>query len=217
MRLNFHDPGDLMEQTMREIRVIPTGRIFRDGAYQRLQDQWGAATFGFGYGKYVRPCQVAVNESRYRKDADFFLQAGGSEFPFQFTERQSEGRKRADEYKEIARLEEKIAREPERSGELLSELLSPYRPVHGGEIGPDLIEQAIAKKVKKYYAKSRELNLLVYANFTAMGMEVDTIRETAGKHSDAFASIWIITDSAICSLYSNDQLGHIPEGKWGIL
>jgi hypothetical protein len=157
-----------------------------------------------------------MNESRYREDADFFLQTGGCEFPFQFTERQREGRKRGDEYEKIARVEEQIAREPERAGELLNELLTPYRRAHGGEVGPGLIEQAIAKKVKRY-VRGGDLNLLVYVNFTAMGMEVDTIREKVGKHRDAFASLWIITNSVICSLYSNDQLGHIPEGKWGIL
>ena len=62
-----------------------------------------------------------------------------------------------------------------------------------------------------------DLNLLVYANFTAMGLEVNAIREKAGKHRDAFASIWVITNRHICTLFSNELIGEVPEGKWGEL
>jgi hypothetical protein len=217
VQLNFHDPGDLLEQTIQDIYAIPIDRFFNDEAYKGLREQWVAAFFGVGYGKYVRPCRVAMNESWYRKDADFFLQVGGKEFPFQTTERQREGRKRGDDYKKFARVEEKITREPELVEELRSELLTPYQPALGGVEGPSWIEQAIAKKVGKHYAESGDLNLLVYVNFDAWNLQADVIRERTRKYRDVFASIWIITDRVICSLYSNDKIGHTPQGKWGIL
>ena len=216
MRLKFHDPQNLLDQTKIEIFGIPEEKFFNEGVHQGLQDKWGAAMFGVGFWKYVRPCKVAMNESRERMDADFFLEASGEVFPFQFTERQAEGRRRGEEYKRRASIREAIAREPEHESELLTQLMTPYRPVLGSAMAPEWIEHAIAKKAERY-GKCDDLNLVVYANFHAWDLSVDAAREKTAIHRDSFSSIWVITNTAICSLFSNARLGRTPDGGWGHL
>ena len=215
--MNFRDPIDLLMECREELASIPRTSFITDPEHRIRREKWCATVFGTGYAKYVAPCRVAVNESRNREDADFFLAARGCVFPFQTTMRLCEGRRMDEEYKKLAEVESRIESEPERMGEFLSTLLTQYRPALGSEKGPEWIETAIAKKVRKRYAGAPELNLLIYANYDAQGQDVRVIRDRAKAHRDEFASIWIITDRAICSLYSNDRIGNTPEGKWGIL
>jgi len=98
-----------------------------------------------------------------------------------------------------------------------SSLLNPYRPALGAEKGTEWIEAAIARKVEKRYAGSEELNLLVYANFEAKGMDVRVIRKRAKAHRDKFASIWIITDRHICTLFSNELIGEVTGWEANVL
>jgi hypothetical protein len=213
----FRDPVDLLMECREEQASIPTTSFITDPEHRPRQEKWCAAMFGAGYSKYVDPCRVAVNESRNQMDVDFFLKARGSVFPFQTTECLMEGRRRDEEYRKLGEVERGIESEPERVAEFLSTVLAPYKPALGSEKGPEWIEATIARKVKKRYDRSEELNLLVYANFTAMGLEPDALRERARTHRDIFASIWIITDCHICTLFSNELIGEVPEGKWGEL
>jgi len=213
--LDFRDPEDVLRECDEERRTIPKGRFIRDPRYRPLQEKWCAAMFGVGYRRYVRPCRIALNESRDLMDADFFLQAGEVVFPFQTTERLRAERRRDDEYRELEAVEDAIAREPEREEELTPRLLTEYRPGLGTEEGPEWIAAAIAKKVRKRYAESRSLNLLVYANFEAKALSIDALRERARENRDSFASVWIITDFHICALFSNDRIGTVPGGEWG--
>jgi len=205
----FRDPVDILMECREEQASIPATNIITDPEHRPCQEKWCAATFGSGYSKYVSLCRVAVNDSLDRKDADFFLEARGGVFPFQTTECMREGRKRDEEYRKLGEVKRGIEVEPERVAEFLSTVLTPYRPVLGSEKGPEWIETAIARKVKKQYAVSEGLNLLVYANFEAKGMDVRVIRERAKAHRDKFASIWIITDRHICTLFSNELIGEV--------
>ena len=215
--MNFRDPIDLLMECREEKVNIPTTSFITDPEHRPRQEKWCAAMFGSGYLRNVDPCRVAVNESRDRKDVDFFLEARGRVFPFQTTECLWEGRRRDEEYRKLGEVERGIKAEPERVAEFLSTLLNPYRPALGSEKGPEWIEAAIARKVEKRYAGNEELNLLVYANFEAKGMDVRVIRERVKAHRDKFASIWIITDRHICTLFSNELIGEVPEGGWGVI
>lgn len=172
----FRDPEDVLRECDEEHRTLSIGRFILDARYRPLQEKWCGAMFGVGYGRYVRSCRIALNESRDRMDADFFLQAGEVVFPFQTTERVRAGRRRDAEYRELEAVEEAIAREPGRADELLPRLLTPFRPGLGTEKGPEWIKAAITKKVEKKYAGSGGLNLLVYANFEARRLSTDALR-----------------------------------------
>jgi hypothetical protein len=100
---------------------------------------------GLGYERYVAPCRVAVNESRQRLDADFFLETGGVELPFQLVEAMVQGRRRGAEFKALARGVGRI---------------KMGNAVRGREEGPAWIADAIARKAAKRYASAEDLNLV---------------------------------------------------------
>ena len=179
---------------------IALGSLFTDPTHRILREQWCASVFGIGYDKYVRPCRVAVEESLENRGIDFLLEADGKEFPFQTTEALEEGRKRGQEYKEIE------------NGKVVTH---PYTPERGRQEGPDWIVSAIAKKAGKHYSYSKNLNLLVYVNFTAHEMDFDVIKEKAKEYRGSFSSIWLLTNKVIATLSPNECIGDIP--GWGII
>lgn len=194
----FHDPHYLKNFAVKEMGVIPGSRLFNEPGHQKIRETWCAAVFGLGYEKYIRNCQIAINETRENPDVDFYLKTNNKVFPFQITERQMEGRRRGEEWiKRDLGINEPL----------------PYRPLQGELDGPSWIENAIAKKVAKQYAGSKGLNLLVYANFTAPNLKYSEVKEKVLEHHEKFASIWIISDRIIGSLFSNEELGVIS--GWG--
>lgn len=197
----FHDPWSLYKKVEDEMDGISRSKLFNEDTYRILRERWCAAVFGIGYEKYIQPCRVAVDESFEARGLDFVLETDGKQFHFQTTEVLEEGRERGREFKEIEK------------GNMV---LRPYRPQRGGQEGPGWIGAAIAKKVEKYYAGEKDLNLLVYVDFHAHDLKFDAIKEKAERYRDAFSSIWLITDTHIASLFPNASLGEI-EGGWGMV
>ncbi len=177
---------------------IPNEKLFRDPRYQKLREQWCAGMLGVGYQKFVSKCEVGLNETSARLDADFFLKTSNQTYAFQITEVQTPGRKRGDEYKGFA------------TGSIKS---IPYEPEKGRIEGPTWLKEGIEKKMRKKYAESSKLNLLVYANFNATKLEYNQLKLTCAKNEHNFASIWINTSTHICSIYSDSSLGEIPEWR----
>jgi hypothetical protein len=85
----------------------------------------------------------------------------------------------------------------------------PYQPERGCVEGPEWIVNAVKEKIKKRYSTMKNLNLLIYANFTAHDMDYREVCNAVGAYKDTFASIWIITNHQICSLIVNNELGRI--------
>lgn len=147
-----------------------------------------------GVRKCVAPCRVAVNKSRERGDADFFLETNLKNYPFQLIEVQEPGRRRGAEYKALA------------AGKLKG---FKYEPERGRTEGPHWIANAVAKKRGKKYAGSMDLNLLVYGNFSAHQLQHSDVVEAARIHVSAFASVWVVTSLWLGSIYVANGLGRI--------
>jgi hypothetical protein len=130
--------------------LVPNDVLFNDSRYAKLREQWCAGVLGVGYRKRVGYCRVAVNDTRDRQDADFFLEAGEIAFPFQTVEAQDPDRRRGKEHRDIA------------SGRIHS---VPYEPDKRSVEGVGWICDKIAQKVAKRYSGAQLLSLLVYANF----------------------------------------------------
>jgi hypothetical protein len=194
----FSRPYDLKSLAEEEMGSISSRDLFNKPRYQKLLEKWCAAVFGLGYERLIGTCKIGVNETSRNVDADFFLEVEGQQFAFQITEAQEEDRRRGQEFKEIE------------AGTLLS---IPYRPEEASRKGAWWIQKAIEKKVKKEYAEARRLSLLVYANFHAPDMQYDKILENVMHLRGKFLSVWIITNSRMCSIFSDMKLGELPGWK----
>lgn len=198
LELHYISPAALHEQANEEMALIPLDRLFNDPRYQKVGEKWCAALFARGYEKLVRPALVAINETSQRADADFFLKVDDVVEPFQIVEVMEPERRRGAEYKAFAR------------GELRH---IAYEPERGHINGPAWIGNAIRQKVEKKYAGSTELNLLIYGNFSAQGIEHGSLVAASVPYHASFASIWIITNLHIATLSASKTLGEI--GDWG--
>jgi hypothetical protein len=179
---------------------IPNDRLFNDSQYAKVREQWCAGMLGIGYEKHVATCRVGVNESSERLDADLFLEAVGKEFPFQLVEVMEPDRKRGAEYK----------------GQVAGTLRGfGFDPEAGRLEGPRWIAARIAEKTNKRYARSSDLNLLVYANFPAHQLAHDAVIEATRPHFGYFASLWVITNLWLGSLQVANELGRID--GWGTI
>ena len=198
LALTFRDPVELLAEAEMKIECIPSVKLFNDSQYQKLTEKWCAAKFGIGYSTHVTPSLVAVNEERERLDIDICLRAGRRDWPFQLAEVQESGRKRWLEFKQFA------------SGNLTS---VPYEPERGRIEGPVWLADGVKKKLAKNYSGSETLNLLLYANFSASDLNYSSVVEALGEFRSAFASIWIVSDFRLCSVFSFPELGEIV--GWG--
>ena len=176
--------------------LVPQVRLFNKPRYQKVREKWCAGMFGMGYMKFIRPCHVAVNDTEDRADADFFMRSDGREYAFQLVEAIEPKRRRGDEYK---------ARASDRLHSL------PYEPEKGHVEGPTWIASRIEQKAAKNYAGAAHLNLLVYANFAARGLQHRSVVDAAAKFQAAFASIWVLTSLHLASLFVANDLGRLDD------
>ncbi len=132
--------------------------------------------------------------------ADIWLKTAGRQFAFQVVEVMEPERRRGAEYKALA-------------GGLARGF--GYDTERGRIDGPQWIANAVAQKAAKKYADAEQLNLLVYANFSAHQLQHVDVVNTARTYFPAFASIWVVTNLWLGSLNVSNQLGRI--GGWGII
>lgn len=146
---------------------------------------WCAGHFGLGVQSFLPDCAILIGDTDQQTDVDFLLEAGGQLHKFQITEVQTPSRRRGDEYKHGRKSDEEGTK--------------------GTEYGAQWICSAIEKKAKQY-GKSDDLNLLVYVNFPARGMQFDEVRSTASAFSARFSSVWLLSGNALCCIHSSGQL-----------
>jgi hypothetical protein len=187
-----------MRATIAEMDGIESVRLFNDPRYKLIREKWCAAQFGLGYAYWVRPCSVLVNDTNKSIDADFFLLTDGREFPFQTAEIQDPTRRRGQEDKDLAR------------GKVSYVYADPERDQIEGA---SWIRDTIKLKIEKRYANSHLLNVLLYANFLGRNIEFDRIHRETADLTSSFGSVWMITDTHICSFSGRDFLGVIK--GWG--
>lgn len=196
IEITYFSPDVLLQKYENQCTNISDVDFFNRSKsdYQKLREMWCAGTFGKGYSKFVFPCEVGINLSNFRLDADFFIKVKGNYYPFQIAEALEKGRLRGQEYKNF------------KKGSIQS---VPYRPENGRINGPNWIKNVVKKKVDKVYEDSQALNLLVYANFHATELDRDEIIKLLGTFQSNFQSLWIITNLEICSIFSVEALGKI--------
>jgi hypothetical protein len=59
------------------------------------------------------------------------------------------------------------------------------------------------------------LSLLVYGNFSAHDLQHAEVKEAARPYLDRFASLWVVSNLWLGSLYVGNDLGRID--GWGII
>lgn len=150
---------------------------------------------GLGYELGAAPCLVAVNESQDNLDVDFYLLSNGLEFPFQLVEAMEPGRRRGQEYKQI----ESISLQGISSSSL----------EEGHKNGPYWITEKIKQKVEKHYETSTNLNLLVYANFSARQLEYEDVCTAARPYLPSFSSVWVVSSLFLGALSVANELKKI--------
>jgi hypothetical protein len=149
---------------------------------------WCAGHFGRGLELLPLDCAAWIANWDQQTGVDFELETTGVRQGFQSTEVQVPGRRRGDEYKGRSH--------------------GPWSDedwTRGTEHGAEWICDAIDKKAKQY-GKSDGLNLLVYVNFPAWNMQFESIRSTAAAPSARFASVWLLSGNALCSIRPSPRL-----------
>ena len=194
----FYTPEEAYLLFRQRREQMSAERFFNDPDASTLRDIWLAAHFGHAYSQAFTPCRLLLDESR-KHDWDFILAVDGMHHPFQATEAQQPGRRRGLEYRELA------------SGSRPSVVSESWEP--GTVNGPNWIKDAIELKRQKHYSGESELNLLVYANFTAYQLEFSRVQAVCQPFAQAFHSAWVITGKLLCTLESrNSGLGMLPVG-----
>lgn len=189
----FRKPKELESIFEAKAENVSPSEFVRKPQHKDLKEMWCAARFGLGYEKFIGPCLVSVDLEE-SSDSDFVLRTDEGDFPFQTYIADVPERQMGDDSV------------PEPDGTLPTR---PYEPERGRIEGPEWVAAAVKGKVEKRYSTARNLNLLVYTNFTAHGLDYEALCEAVRKYKDEFASIWIITNHEICSLTSGGRLGEI--------
>jgi len=182
---DFNTPEKLKVLFEAQSENISTSDFIRKPQHKHLKEIWCALQFGLGYEKHVAPCWIAVNKEE-NSDTDFILKTESCQFPFQTTIADMPGRRMGDEYKQTQT--DSLPNMPSQIGGLIE--------------GPQWILNAVVGKIEKKYSALHTLNLLVYANFSSFELGyIDTVNALE-KHSGKFSSVWIITNSQICSIHT---------------
>jgi hypothetical protein len=200
LTITYHEPAALVRSAESEMEAIPFVELFNDSKYQKLRERWCAALFGVGYSKFIRPCQVAVNDGPTRLDVDFSLHTSAGDWDFQLAEIQEPGRRRGLEFKQFA------------DGTVRT---IAYDAERGKRDGRTWLTEAVSRKKAKRYASSDALQLLLYANFPAQDLQYADVATALSQFRDDFASIWVMTSLHLCSTHSPPHLGGIH--GWGVV
>jgi hypothetical protein len=185
----------MLEAAERDMDSLSNIELFNNPTHQKLRERWCAGLFGLGYTKRVAACEVAVNEGRYRGDIDMLLCVGTRTWDFQIAEVQVPGRQRGREYRDL---------------DSDSLWVTAHHGARGPRDGPAWLSEAVRRKKAKSYSSSHALNLLLYANFTAVGLEHADVAGELKQFIGDFASIWILTTLHFCSVFAPPDLGQVP-------
>lgn len=77
---------------------------------------------------------------------------------------------------------------------------------------PRWLADGADKKVRKSYANSKGLHVLLYANFETSALKYEDVHLALNPFSAHFASLWVITALDLCTVFSVPNLGEI--GRW---
>ena len=178
---------ELAEYVARERALVGDDAFVTQRANNRLREMWCAAIFSEGYENHIGPCQVEIAEEDEQRDYDFLFHALGKVFPFQVTEVLDEGRKRNLEYR--------AGKQHHFEDGVVTEKYAHER-----------LRRAIESKIRKRYSNSRELHLLLYANFVGKDASWATLVANLSDLCREFGSVWVITGAELCCISSGAPL-----------
>lgn len=186
----YYAPKALATLVQKHHAQIPDQEFFNP-AHQVVREAWCAAQFGIGYQNFIGDCEVKVNSGEF---PDFFLRYNHREFWFENTEVLRKGRLRTKEYKE--------------QSQAYIEHISQEEMTENEKNVPQWVKNAIEKKLDKYHAEGKSINLLLYVNINSFRFDIDKIRKYCMQYESSFQSIWIMTGKYVCTLFiSPDMVG----------
>lgn len=185
-----YEPQALGQLVEERAAALSHAELFLRPQHGRLREMWCASRFGLGFGDWVTPCQIEIEENDEQQQHDFHVLTKAARYPFQLVEAMDEGRKRGDEYKNNSKAElEQIFRE---------------RPLQNAEYAGKRAAEELQKKLKKY-GPSPDLHILVYLNLNAAAVNWAILRNSAEALSKNFASVWAITGDMICCIWGGNH------------
>lgn len=160
----YHAPNELAALVQKHHAQIPDQTFFNP-AYQLVREAWCAAEFGIGYQNFIGECEVKVNSGEF---PDFFLRYNDREFEFENTEVLRKGRLRTKGYKEQSQPNiEHITQEEMEENE---------------KNAPQWVKNAIEKKLDKYHAEGKSINLLLYVNINVFRFDIEKIQKCCAQY-----------------------------------
>lgn len=198
MPLLRYSPDQLIEKHEALRQSVASSEFFQNPKYKKAQEEWCAAQFSQGYERHFAPCSVLIEVPDPQSEVDFYFEVDSNLYRFQVTEVLEPGRRRGDEYADAV------------PGTTTLEDWSA-----GTDHGPEWIEGAISKKLKRYGNVS-DLNLLVYVNFPTYELPFARVSGICQAVAAHYASVWLLTGDALACVKSNPNLGEL-QGWLGIL
>jgi hypothetical protein len=175
-------------------RANMTSLAFFGPRHQKLREWYCAGHFALAYEEAKAPCAVVFEEPDPGNHIDFFLRTPTGLHEFQLVEVQQPGRRRGDEYRSSAGV-----LHPNEDERLLA-----------AQDGPYWIANAIDRKREAYGGPLSSLNLLVYVNFWAHGLQYNAIVHAMPQRTNDFGSIWLLSGDAMCCVKASAALGDLP-------
>lgn len=196
MPLRRFSPRELVE-AHNATRSGVAATTFFSPRFQKQREWYCAGHFALAYEVTVAPCAVAFQEPDHGNHIDFFLESNSGCHEFQITEVQEPGRRRGDEYRSTQGVRH----------------VDEQEMIEAAEKGPDWISAAIQRKRGAYAGDLSRLNLLVYVNFWARGLNYERIVAAVPHQANDFGSIWLITGNLFCSLKGSALLGNVSDWR----
>ncbi|MDP8266263.1 MAG: hypothetical protein P9M07_04880 [Candidatus Aceula meridiana] len=186
------------DQLLAEIKPLNDERIFIETGYDIVMEAWIISHFCIGFQK-LKHCAVQVKMGEnHEEPADAIVKIDNEIVDYQITERQKEGRKRTEEYREWV----KKGRPSE---------AKEYRPI-ALEEALMYARQAIQKKLDKKYSVVRSTNLLIYLNFDKNNLMLDKLYAHCGDMPiEPFNEVWLLAPAFVKNTSGHAIAKLLPE------
>lgn len=175
---------------------MTSAEFFRLPGLQRLREMWCAARLAAGFEHHWGPCTVLIEDVDDQRSGDFAISFnGGHTHKFEQTEVQKKGRRRGDEYRSLS------------PG---STWLEPFIDT---EAAIQQIQRGIEAKAQKLYSDQSDLQLLVYVNLSAHGLDAVEIQRRCTKACDGFAGVWLMTGELFANIHQTLEQNVDPQWR----
>lgn len=189
--MSRYEPKDLAAVVEAAANSVGTRAFITANSNKRLREMWCAAKFGMGYAKNVAHCLIDISEVDEGREFDFYLCVGNERLPFQVAEVLDKDRRRGDDYRRLT------------SDEIND--LHNHLPWQDHWYAGRRICDELKAKALRYGSVSKSLHMLLYLNVKASSLSWASLANAAEVDSNAFASVWLITQDLICCIHSGSR------------